>query len=101
MSILIFVFVVAWLSVDRVSDPIDDMPNNVQLDLRGHCRVVAYKVQSCTVTCDLHSCRAQGLPCTPCSIICMQLVCDALSSLVARYLAYHLFYSVLVQYNGS
>ena len=67
------------------------MPNNVQLDLGGHWRVVAYKVQSCTGTCDWYSCRAQGLPCTHCSIMCMQLVCNALPSLVARYLAYHLY----------
>ena len=73
------------------------MPNNVQLDLGGRCRVVAYKVQSCTVTCDLYSCRAQGLPCSQCSIMCMQLVCDALSSLVARYLAYHLLVFIGMQ----
>ena len=67
------------------------IPNYVQLASGGHWSVVADKVQSCTGTCDVFSCRAQDLPCTHCSMICMQLVCNALVSPVApwRYLEYH------------
>ena len=78
------------LLISHDAVPIDDMPNNAQLDLRGHCTQVVYKLYYNVYMVGPELCRNASRRYPYNFELCMQLLCNALSSLVARYLAYHL-----------
>ena len=80
----------ACTSINSAGCAIDDRPNNVQLDLRGHRTQVAYTLYYSVYPVGPELCRNTSHRYPYNFELCMQLLCNALPSLVARYLAYHL-----------